>query len=169
MIFWAWCGCQDVRIYSWDMDIMELTRFQNILYCTQQHRPHLQDHNHDNFSESKFITQILKRLSCQLSTNTRHCPDVDLMLGQRRRRWASVKTTLGQYLAFAWLSLTFWEWLIIDIRVIDERLNLRRSCDFAGNYLGRHLNRWVLICLLCHAGLAGDLTRDQQPDILPRQ
>ena len=33
--------------------------------------------------------------------NTRHRPNVDLMLGQRRRRWPNIKPTLGRCLVFA--------------------------------------------------------------------
>ena len=33
--------------------------------------------------------------------NTRRWPNADLMLAQRRRRWASIKLALGQRLVFA--------------------------------------------------------------------
>ena len=33
--------------------------------------------------------------------NTRHSPNVGLMLAQRRRRWASISPTLGQWVVFA--------------------------------------------------------------------
>ena len=38
-----------------------------------------------------------------LPANTRHWPNVILMLGRRRRRWANIKTTLGKWLVFAGL------------------------------------------------------------------
>ena len=41
-----------------------------------------------------------------LPANTRRCPDVGPMLGQRRRRWPSVGPTSGQRLVFAGLNLT---------------------------------------------------------------
>ena len=34
--------------------------------------------------------------------NTRHSPNVVLMLGRRRRRRANIKTTLGECLVFDW-------------------------------------------------------------------
>ena len=33
-----------------------------------------------------------------LPTSIRHSPNVGLMLGQRRRRWANIKPTLGEYI-----------------------------------------------------------------------
>ena len=45
--------------------------------------------------------------SCQDSArpaNTRHWTNVELMLGQRRRRWANIRPTLDQCLGFAALS-----------------------------------------------------------------
>ena len=40
-------------------------------------------------------------VSTTLLANTRHLPDAVLMLGRRRRRRASIKTTLGKCLMFA--------------------------------------------------------------------
>ena len=37
--------------------------------------------------------------------NTRRRPNVDLMLGRRRRRWPSIKSALGRRLVFAFLTL----------------------------------------------------------------
>ena len=38
------------------------------------------------------------------TANTRRWPNVGLMLGQRRRRWASISPTVGQRIVFAGLS-----------------------------------------------------------------
>ena len=64
-----------------------------------------------NFSE-KLATWPFGRRPClwcaekivfgrQLPTNTKSPPNVGLMLGQRRRRWISIKPTFGWYLMFA--------------------------------------------------------------------
>ena len=39
--------------------------------------------------------------STQSTANMRRCPNVGLLLGQRRRRWANSKSTSGQRLMFA--------------------------------------------------------------------
>ena len=36
------------------------------------------------------------------TTKMRHPPNAGSMLGQRRRRWTSIETTLGQWFMFAW-------------------------------------------------------------------
>ena len=41
-----------------------------------------------------------------LPANTRHRPNAVLMLGQCRRRWTNIKTTLGQCLVFVGLLVT---------------------------------------------------------------
>ena len=38
----------------------------------------------------------------QNPANTRHWPNVGLMLGQRRRRWNNISPTLSQHLVFVW-------------------------------------------------------------------
>ena len=48
---------------------------------------------------------ILALYNTHIPANTRPCPIVGSMLGQRRRRWSNFEPTMGQWLVFAvmWL------------------------------------------------------------------
>ena len=52
------------------------------------------------------MTQQRRVPSAMLTANTRHFPNVVLMLGRRRGRRANIKTTLGKYLVSAGLTAT---------------------------------------------------------------
>ena len=63
--------------------------------------------HHDNYV-SLFIYNndadgngMLKAVIFDHPANMRRCPNVGLLLGQRRRRWANSKPALGQRLMFA--------------------------------------------------------------------
>ena len=48
--------------------------------------------------EHSHIKYITLYIDIYVSANTRHSPNAVSMLGQRRRRWASIETALGKCL-----------------------------------------------------------------------
>ena len=49
------------------------------------------------------------RCSPHIAANTRRSPNAGLMLAQRRRRWANIKTALGELSCFRDVSLTLFQ------------------------------------------------------------
>ena len=57
----------------------------------------------------------------QIHKLSQQTQDVDLMLGQRRGLWTSIKTTLGQHRMFAWIAV-LWIRITQTVRNVDPML-----------------------------------------------
>ena len=74
-----------------------------------------------------------------IPANTKRWPYVGLMLGQRRRRWANIKPTLGQPLVFAGMAHVD-TWGIVTLSYQSGNLikNIDRFAEPYSNYIVAH-------------------------------
>ena len=80
------------------------------------------------FSNEESLLTLGRHHPSELTANTRRWTNVVLMLGQRRRRWPNIKTTLAQGLVFAVVCrVDFSSWLYIVKHLVQARGYFRQG------------------------------------------
>ena len=108
----------------------------------------------DQYGGHMWITRMWSCNDAQMTwrgfpANTRHSPNVGLMLGQRLRRWPSIKSTLGWYFVLAGFREVCWRWVFSwkSWRRKSANLHFTICTSPVSIHAANHMAEWRCISL----------------------